>query len=225
MQRRWLEPGILGALFASAAALWAFIAIADEVIEGDTGSIDTWILVALHPQNPSDGSPGPRWLWEFARDISGFGSVGVLALIVLATCVLLVLVGRNRAALFVLSATLLSSTANALLKFHFNRPRPTLIDHDLYVASSSFPSGHAMIATTVYLTLGAVLARMTGVVRLKLYILSIAVLLSGLVGLSRVYLGVHWPSDVLAGWAAGAGWALGAWGIARYIHLGKDAAP
>lgn len=225
MQRRWLEPGILGALFASAAALWAFIVIADEVVEGDTGSIDTWILLALHPRNPSDGSSATRWLWEFARDISGFGSVGVLALIVMATCALLLLVGRNRAALFVLSATLLSSTANALLKFYFNRPRPALIDHNLYVASSSFPSGHAMIATTVYLTLGAVLARMTDVVRLKLYILSIAVLLSGLVGLSRVYLGVHWPSDVLAGWAAGAGWALGAWGIARYIHLGKDAAP
>ena len=127
-------------------------------------------------------------------------------------------------AFFVLAATVMSWGMNTLLKLYFNRPRPALIDHDMHLATSSFPSGHAMLSATVYLTLAAVLARTTDSRRLKLYILTVATALSGLVGVSRVYLGVHWPSDVLAGWSAGAAWALGAWGVAQFLHLGEDKA-
>lgn len=223
MQRRWLEPGFLGVVFLTASALWAFFAIAGEVAEGETGGFDAAILLALHPAHRTGGSTEPAWLWEFARDITGLGSVGVLALVVVSACVFLLLANRLGTALFILVATTLSGGVNTLLKLFFNRPRPTLIDHNLHVYSSSFPSGHAMLSATVYLILAAVLARTTDRWRLRLFILSVATLLSGLIGLSRMYLGVHWPSDVLAGWAAGAAWAMGAWSIAHFMHLGKDA--
>ncbi len=224
MKRRWLEPGFLGVILAAASSLWFFVALAGEVTEGETGRIDAAILLALHPSGDPDNPLGPPWLWEFARDVTALGSPGVLALLVIATCILLLLAGRHRTALFVLTATLMSWGMNTLLKLYFNRPRPTLIDHDMHLATSSFPSGHAMLSATVYLTLAAVVARTTNSRRLKLYILSVATALSGLVGVSRVYLGVHWPSDVLAGWSAGAAWALGAWGVAQFLHIGEDKA-
>jgi undecaprenyl-diphosphatase len=224
MQKRWLEPGFLGVLFLTASATWAFFALAGEVVEGETGGFDAAILLALHPIRQPGSPPGPSWLWAFARDITGLGSVGVLTLVVVCACVFLLLANRPGTALFVVVATTLSGGVNTLMKLYFNRPRPLLIDHDLQVYGSSFPSGHAMMSATVYLTLAAVLARTTDKWRLRLYILSVATTLSGLIGISRIYLGVHWPSDVLAGWAAGAAWAIGAWGVAHCMHLGKDAA-
>jgi undecaprenyl-diphosphatase len=221
--RRWLEPGLLLLVFAGTSALWLFLKLADEVAEGETGAIDRAILLALHPANGPDAAQGPRWLWEVARDITGLGSTAVLCLIVAATLGFLLLARRRRMALFVFAATSLAALANALLKLYYQRPRPDLIPHAMYLDSSSFPSGHAMLSATVYLTLGALLARLTTVGYLRLYILGVAALVSALVGISRVYLGVHWPSDVLAGWAAGAAWALGAWALAQRLHLGERA--
>ena len=219
-RRRWLEPGLLFLVFSGASLLWLFFKLADEVAEGETGRIDKAILLALHPANGPDAGRGPRWLWEVARDITGLGSTAVLCLIVAATIGFLLLARRRRTALFVFAATSLAALANQLLKLHFQRPRPDLIPNYMYLDTWSFPSGHAMLSATVYLTLGALLARLTPVRYLRLYILGIAALLSLLVGISRIYLGVHWPSDVLAGWAAGAAWALGAWSLAQRMHLG-----
>src|SRR5205085_9940078 len=100
----------------------------------------------------------------------------------------------------------------------FDRPRPSVVPHLSHVMTSSFPSGHSLLSAVVYLTLGSLLARLVGPPRLKLYFLGVAVLLSFLVGLSRVYLGVHYPTDVLAGWAAGLTWAVLCWLLARYLQ-------
>lgn len=222
MQRRWLEPLVLSLLSATAFALLLFVWIAEEVTEGDTHEIDTAIIYALHPQ-AADGGEGPRWLWDLARDLTSLGGVAVLTLVVLASVIYLAMARRPRTALFVAAATSLGYGMSHLLKALFSRDRPDLITHDLHLVTASFPSGHAMMSTTVYLTLGAVLARVAPVPRLKALVLGISILLSVIVGLTRIYLGAHWPSDVLAGWAAGAAWALGAWGVAEALRVGDAA--
>jgi undecaprenyl-diphosphatase len=153
-----------------------------------------------------------------ARDITALGSTTVLSLLVCVVTAFLLLSGRRRTALFVLVSTASGALATLLLKGFFARPRPDLLPHGDFVTTASFPSGHAMLSAIVYLTLGTLLARLVGAQRQKLYIMAVAVLLSALVGLSRVYLGVHWPTDVLAGWAAGAAWALGWWVVVEMVR-------
>src|SRR5215510_15424411 len=92
----------------------------------------------------------------------------------------------------------------SLIKDLVARPRPDILMHSVYVSSFSFPSGHAMMSAVTYLTLGALTAREFKRPLLKAYVMALAVIVTLLVGLSRVYLGVHWPSDVLAGWSLGA---------------------
>lgn len=214
---RWLELRFLGMVGAAASALWIFIELADEVVEGGTRVYDLALLMSLRsPGDPSDPL-GPRWLEQLARDLTALGSPAVLTLLVFVACMFLLLSRRWRTFLLVLGATASGALATRLLKLSFDRPRPDLIPHDIYISTASFPSGHAMGSTFVYLTLGALLAQLTPGPRLKLYVLSVAAALAGLIGLSRVYLGVHWPSDVLAGWAAGAFWAMTWWLIARLV--------
>ncbi len=213
--RHWLEPRLLGVILASALALWVFIEVAEEVVEGEAHSVDAAILLALRTGGDLADPLGPRWLEEFARDITALGSPGVLAMLVAAVAVFLALAGRLRTSLFLLLATASGALATALLKQGFHRPRPDLVPHATYVVSASFPSAHAMVSAVVYLTLGALIARMVPQRRLKLYVIAVAALLAGLIGISRVYLGVHWPTDVLAGWAAGAAWALACWVAAQ----------
>jgi undecaprenyl-diphosphatase len=223
MLRNWLEVRLLGAISAIASMLWLFIEIAEEVVEGETGEIDTAILMVFRsPEDPTQPF-GPGWLREFVRDISGLGSPGVLGLLVAATFIFLFLSKKRRTALFVLLATLGGGLVSILLKEGFGRPRPDLFPHSTLVYSTSFPSGHAMLSAVVYLTLGALIATLIPSRWLKIYVMAIAATLSILIGVSRVCLGVHWPSDVLAGWAAGAAWALGCWLVFHLINLENGA--
>ncbi|NML18878.1 phosphatase PAP2 family protein [Azohydromonas caseinilytica] len=216
--RRRPEPRVLGALLAAAAALWLFIALSEEVGEGETHAVDRAILLMLrNPADPSDPL-GPRWFEEFMRDLTALGGHGVLGLLLLAVSSFLLLAGLRRTAAWVLAACLSGALLSDLLKGFFARPRPDLVPHGAYVLTSSFPSGHAMLSALVYLTLAALVARLLKRRRLRLHVMTVAVLLTLLVGISRVYLGVHWPSDVLAGWAIGAAWALAWWGIAQWLQ-------
>jgi undecaprenyl-diphosphatase len=137
----------------------------------------------------------------------------------------LLLAGLRRTAGSVLAACLSGAVLSDLLKDFFGRPRPDLVPHAAYVLTPSFPSGHALLSALVYLTLAALVTRQLKRRRLKLHVMTVAVLLTMLVGTSRVYLGVHWPSDVLAGWAIGAAWALGWWGIAQMLRPRAGAQP
>jgi undecaprenyl-diphosphatase len=212
--RRLTEPFILAALAATAAGVFAFIKIASEVLEGETDRIDRWVVDIL--RDPADASHpiGPAWLERAARDITALGDFVVLTLAVLSVAAFLVLAQRRRLALFVLAAAFSGMLLAALLKdiFERNRPAPAV---DAYLATFSFPSGHALISAVVYFTLGALLARLAPQWRLKIYVLGVALGVTVLIGLSRIYLGVHWPSDVAAGWAIGAAWALGWWTAAQ----------
>ncbi|MEX0586346.1 MAG: phosphatase PAP2 family protein, partial [Pirellulales bacterium] len=118
----------------------------------------------------------------------------------------------------VLAATLGGLVVSSVLKGAFERPRPSIVPHLSMVYTSSFPSGHSMLSATVYLTLGALLGRFVEPFRLKAYFLIVALGVTFLVGVSRVYVGVHYPTDVLAGWSAGLAWALMCWLVARYLQ-------
>lgn len=216
-------PRILVPLALIAAALATFIWLLDEVGEGDTHAIDTAIILSLRaPGDPADPI-GPRWLEDAVRDVTALGSAPVLVIAVLAVAGFLALARAHRLALFTLAASLGGLALSSALKYLVDRPRPELVPAEAYTFTSSFPSGHSLMAAVVYLTLAVLVVRLMERRRLKSYALGIAVLLTLLVGASRVYLGVHWPSDVLAGWAAGAGWALACWLVARHIGLGSDA--
>jgi undecaprenyl-diphosphatase len=224
MIKGWQVPWTLIPIILVAAASWAFIEILDEVVEGDTRAIDQAIILGFRvPGDPADPI-GPPWLEEAMRDITALGSAPTLVIAVLAVVGFLALAKAWWPAIFTLAASGSGLIVSSLLKYAVDRPRPDLVPHGNLIYTSSFPSGHSMMSAVVYLTLAALVARLIEKKRLKGYALGAAIILTLLVGVSRIYLGVHWPSDVLAGWAAGAAWALGCWLIARWIGLGGDEA-
>jgi undecaprenyl-diphosphatase len=224
IRKSWQVPWTLVAIAAAALLAWGFIAILEEVSEGDTRAVDEAIILAFRvPGNPAD-PVGPPWLEEAVRDITALGSAPTLVIAVLAVVGFLALAKAWRPAIFTLLASGGGLILSSLLKYTIDRPRPDLVPHGNLIYTSSFPSGHSMMSAVVYLTLAALVTRLIERKRLKGYALGVAMILTLLIGVSRIYLGVHWPSDVLAGWAAGAAWALGCWLIARRIGLGGDEA-
>ncbi len=212
------ELSVLIVLFALLTSFWAFVELAEEVLEGDTGAFDRSVLLAMREPGDHSNPIGPGWVEETGRDFTALGGIPVLSLVTLGVVGYLLLDAKRRVAVVVLVATVGALGASTLLKQTFDRPRPDLVPHETRVYTASFPSGHSMLAASTYLTLGALLARVQRRRRIKAYLLLLAVLVTLLVGLSRVYLGVHWPTDVLAGWAAGSGWALGCWLLARWLQ-------
>lgn len=212
------ELPTLIALFAIMGSLWGFAALSGEVLEGETQAFDRVILLSM--RNPADLSDpiGPGWAEEIGRDLTALGGNAVLTLLTLAVLGYLLLEGKRGLALVLIVATLGALGASTVLKKSFDRDRPDLVPHGSIVYTSSFPSGHSMLSASTYLTLGALLARAQRRRRIKAYILLVAIGATLLVGISRVYLGVHWPTDVLAGWTAGAGWALMCWLLARWLQ-------
>ena len=212
------ELALLATIFVLAGGLWSFISLAEEVGEGDTEEFDRSVILWL--RNPADLSDpvGPRWFEEMVRDVTALGSGIVLALMTLAVIGFLLLVRKHGAALLVFASVLGGSLLGDALKLVFERPRPDLVPHGAEVYTMSFPSNHAIGAAVTYLTLGALLARLQVAPRVKGYFLAISVILTVLVGMSRVYLGVHWPTDVLAGWSVGAAWAMAVWLVALWLQ-------
>ncbi|MCB9537504.1 MAG: phosphatase PAP2 family protein [Myxococcales bacterium] len=198
--------------------LWFFVEIADEVAEGEARRFDEAILLALRTPGAVDDPIGPLWFEEVVRDLSALGGVAILCGAALAAVGYLLATRRRRAALLVFVAVAGGQLLSMALKLGFARPRPDLVPHGMAVHSASFPSGHSMLSAIVWLTLGVLLARLHPRRTIKLYIVAWATALTLLVGASRVYLGVHWPTDVLAGWAMGAVWAMGCWTVARWLH-------
>ncbi|WP_051683330.1 phosphatase PAP2 family protein [Sphingomonas sp. UNC305MFCol5.2] len=206
-------PWPIFALGAVALLLLGLIGFGREVMEGDAAELDHAIMLAMrvpgHPEQPL----GPHWLPSAVRDVTALGSSTILTMVVLVTAAFLALKGRFRSAALVVAATTLGALAVTLVKVLIARSRPDLVQQLMQEASSSFPSGHAANSAIVYLTLAALLFPVVRGWRMRGFVLAVAMLLVGLIGISRVYLGVHWPSDVLAGWAFGSCWALLWWGI------------
>jgi len=206
----WLITGVVICLL-----LWGFFALASEVMDGDTKALDTRILVALRKADDPSRPIGPAWVENVLLDLTALGGPTVLTLVVGAVAGFLALQTRYRTALVVLLTAASGELANTVMKNIFLRERPDVVPHLRDVSSTSFPSGHAMESAIIYLTLGAMLMRIAERRATKLYCIGMAVLVTLLVGISRVYLGVHYPTDVIAGWMFGFFWASICWLIAR----------
>lgn len=196
------------AVIAVSLGLFAFIRLAGKVTDGETSGFDREILLMFRDPSRLSDPIGPDWLELVVRDITALGGLITLVLVTVAACGYLWLTNRHRLALFVAGCVAGGSLLNTLLKGFIERPRPDIVPHGTEAALSSFPSGHAMMSAVVFLTLGAMLAYSSRKKRVKIYILAWSVLLTFLVGVSRIYLGVHWPTDVIAGWIGGATWAV-----------------
>lgn len=209
-------------LAIAAALLAGFGILADEVVEGDTSGFDTAVLMLFRDPAAPAVPLGPSWLFESARDITALGSFTVLGIITVGVVLQLLLTGARRAGLFVLVAVVGGTIISTVLKALFDRPRPDLTGA-VEVFTASFPSGHATVSAVVYLTLGALLAERETRMTMRIFYVGIAAFLTLIIGVSRIYLGVHFPTDVLAGWSIGSAWALLCLGAAPLLRIaGQD---
>ena len=191
----------------AAALLAAFGFVADEVIEGDTVAFDAAVTAFFREGNDPWG---PTWLEEAMRDITAMGSFTILGFVLIFAVLYLALSGKGRTATFVAFAVIGGTIVSTGLKMLFDRPRPD-VEAATRVFTASFPSGHATVSAAVYLTLGLLLAEAMTRRPLKIYFIGLGVFMTLAVGISRIYIGVHYPTDVIAGWSLGTAWALVCW--------------
>lgn len=214
---RRFETKVLLAFLLAALALYNFFEIGGDMIEGDTVDFDRRVMLAM--RNPADLSDpiGSLSVEEAVRDITALGG---FTLVTLATVVGLTLFLFHRKWLHagvLIGTVLLALASSEGMKLLYGRPRPDLVPHGVHVYSGSFPSGHSTLAAATFLTLAALISSLEPKRRTKAVVYGLALAILAAVGLSRVYLGVHYPSDVLAGWCLGATWALGAWMTLRIL--------
>jgi undecaprenyl-diphosphatase len=212
------EAALLAGALALVLLTIAFFVLAGQVLEGDTQRFDERVLRALRRPDDPATPIGPQWLRTGALDITSLGSPTVLGLAVLSMTGFFLLQGMYRTAGFVFVASVGGWFLNGVLKEIFQRARPVIVPHLRDVVSSSFPSGHAMTSAAVYLTLGALSMRVAHRPITKFYCMAVAMFLTLLVGASRVFMGVHYPTDVLAGWLIGLTWALACWLTERALE-------
>lgn len=215
------ELSFLFILFGMVFFLFLFIQIADEVVEGETRSIDNALLMLMRDGSDPANPLGPERLQFIVRDITALGSFTVLTIITLLVVVFLYLKREIRSIVYVLSATIGGVVLVQVLKFIFSRQRPEIVAHLTSEISMSFPSGHSAMSTVVYLSLAVMITRIEKSHKSRIFIVSAALTIIFLVGISRIYLGVHYPTDVLAGWSIGLFWALFCWFVATIYENGK----
>ncbi|WP_413060783.1 phosphatase PAP2 family protein [Sphingomonas carotinifaciens] len=200
---RTLPPALAG--IAAAAVALGLVLLVGLAVDRWSFAFDHAILVSLRAWG------GPSWLPRVAKDVTALGGGVILTLVVIAVTGLLLVQRLWLTALAVLAASISGGMAVDAIKAWAGRARPDLVDHLVTVTNASFPSGHAANSATVYLTVAALSTQVLRQSAARTYTVVVAVLLVGAIGLSRIYLGVHWPTDVLAGWSFGTLWALAWW--------------
>ncbi len=212
-------PWLLAAGGAVALAALIVTLIGLFVDRGHRFAFDSAILLAARHGEAHGVPVGPYWMKQAAIDVTALGGETVLVLVVLITAGFLAVRRLWLTLALVLGGTISGSIAVAIVKSLVGRPRPDLTDHLVQVSSESFPSGHAANSAIIYLTIATLIMQIAPGGGSRRYILIVAALLVTAIGMSRVYLGVHWPSDVLGGWAFGTLWAIGWWAIGAWARL------
>lgn len=211
------EVRFLFVTIAVVCATFAVVLLLDVFREGATAAFDRSLILAFRSPTDAGDALGPHWVEEMGRDFTALGGFPVLSLLTLAIVGFLVFRRQRAAAAIVLGSTLIALALSSSLKATIDRTRPDLVPHGQHVYTASFPSGHSMHAAATWFTLGSLLALFQQRRRIKVFVLSMAAVTTVLVGVSRVYLGVHWPTDVLGGWAFGTFCALVTLLLARWL--------
>ena len=212
------EMAVLSGLLIVTLGVLAFAGLADETGEVGGQAFDQAVLAAVRPNiDPSDAW-GPWWLQVAAGDITALGGIAVLGLFASIVVAFLLIQGKRLSAVLLLMGLGGGVALSEGLKGVFERARPPAIFQAVETINASFPSGHALLSTVFYLTVGVLLARTLPRRRLKVFVLGAAILIALLIGATRVYLAAHWAPDVLAGWSVGAAWAMSLWLVAHVIE-------
>ena len=219
------EIAAISALFVVTLGVMTFVELADDMTEADGRAFDQAVLEAMRPGVTPADPWGPGWLEEAAMDLTALGGIAVLGLFALATIGFLVL-QRKRLSALLLAVGLAGGVAlSEGLKAMFGRERPPEALQAVETLNASFPSGHSLLSAVFYLSIGVMLTRAFPERHFKAYVIGVAVLLTLIVGLTRVYLAAHWATDVLAGWSVGAAWAMALWLVAYAVQRRQAARP
>lgn len=216
LRRETMAPAVIFGILAF--GIYIFLAVADEVAEGEIREFDERFFLLFRDDADPSRILGPAWLQETMVELTALGGYPIIILTLMAVVGLLLVTRRYGPALFTFVSVWFGWLISHALKQLYDRPRPDLVEHLDTVHTASFPSGHAMMSTVIYLTLAALVVRFFDDMRIRVYVICVAVFIAALVGLSRIYLGVHWPSDVIAGWALGAAWASFLWLVVTLLH-------
>jgi undecaprenyl-diphosphatase len=206
------------AFLSVAAALFLTIALAS----GHIFAIDNDMLLLLRQATDLQQPTGPHWLLNAFENFTSLGSSAVTGLILAIAIVATIAVRDYRSGLYLAlvyaGAQILSNGAKVLIA----RPRPEIVPHLVDAGGFSFPSGHSTLSAGTYLALGLLIAGRQSTTSMRVLVLLAAATPIALVGFSRIYLGVHYPTDVLGGWLIGASWALTTWVTGSRRSKGND---
>jgi undecaprenyl-diphosphatase len=205
------EAVLIAALGLLTFLISTFADIVEDLGEHPDHAFDQSVLESLRVAGDPNNPIGPKWFEIAAADLTALGSVAVLVVIVLVVSGFLMLRRRPLAVVLLITAGLGGLAMSQTLKLVFGRERPPVEFRAVEAVNASFPSGHAMLSAVIYLSLGAIMAKAMRRRREKFYVMAVALLLTLVVGLSRIYLGVHWATDVFGGWCVGGAWAVTCW--------------
>ena len=208
----------LSALLLIGLGVLIFAELAEDMREGDGHAFDQWVLSALRQGSDPSDAWGPWWLSTAANDLTALGGISVLGLFAAIAVIFLVIQKKRLSAVLLVLGLVGGVIFSEVLKAIFERARPPEAFQAVETINASFPSGHALLSTVFYLSLAVMLARAFPSRRLKAYIIGAGVLIAVLVGLTRVYLGAHWATDVFAGWSVGAAWAMALWLVSYAVE-------
>ena len=216
--RRWIRPEPKALLlFVALSGFLFFSKLVEDVLEHETGAFDRSVLLMLRSTAQTAVPIGPAWLEQAMVSITALGSTTVITMVTVLSAGYLVLSRRVLLGGILASSIALGAITEYGMKSAFARVRPEVVPHLVQVTSLSFPSGHAMLSAITYLSIGALVARAHADRRSRIFVICAGVAITLLIGFSRVYLGVHWPTDVLAGWIIGSLWALGFWVLSDWL--------